>query len=356
MDTNNILQSLANLRDSLQAVESAKQQVSNNVAAYDKVRQQLVDTATLINQILSDFTSLSSSLNASQQAVETEIEASNKKILAVLNDKAISIAEESKVLVETVKNTTESIKAQLDTTVRDAIERINLATLSSGDDIKSGLQDIQSNFDKTMQSSVSAMQVEVNKFTKVLEKTQNKFDTNLNSELSSLSTAVTGHLTEMSSMVQRLSSQIDVLKKENERFERNVSSIGNIVATKLDEMLPKIGQWIDELKAQASEVRTEISAQKIALTSEIQNGAADIKGEITAASKAAKEDLKGSHEATKKRLEKMDSKLSGEIESMKQQIQTLGEQNDKNKKFIIAGIIVVLIPLMLMMLRYFKFV
>ena len=69
MDSQHILEQLASLRDNLAAIETARQQVQNNVAEYEKVRLQLSDTANSIKSIIVGFDTVFKAINAHQDSL-----------------------------------------------------------------------------------------------------------------------------------------------------------------------------------------------------------------------------------------------------------------------------------------------
>ena len=74
MDSQHILEQLASLRENLTAIESARQQVQNNVAEYEKVRLQLSDTANSIKNILDSFGAIVERIEDHQFSIVDDVE------------------------------------------------------------------------------------------------------------------------------------------------------------------------------------------------------------------------------------------------------------------------------------------
>lgn len=94
MDTQDILKSLSNLEQSLQGVESARQQVEKTVAAYDGAKLQIVNLTQEFAGISKEFNTIVSTIKNNQQVFETTLSEKVKMVFASINDKIIVMGDE----------------------------------------------------------------------------------------------------------------------------------------------------------------------------------------------------------------------------------------------------------------------
>ena len=349
MDTQQILTSLANLRENLSAIESARQQVLSNVAAYDRVQQQLADTSTNISKILKDFTAISKAVETHEKSVESYLDAKQKEIFKGLKDKANAIAKESSLMVESLRTTLASLKSELSNATEEAIKQINDNSTLSNNDLSVRLKKIHDRFSKTLESTIDSFQKETGKYCSELSKISDKFDAVLSSQLSRLATAINNHISKYESMEHELSSEIDNLKSQNAILGRNVSTIEKIIERKLDELLPQISYLFDEIKGLTSDIRGDIRTRSADLTT-------SVKGVET----SLLQDAKKNQESIRKQIEKHDEKSTNEIEALRNifqgQIVELEARTKRNLTVTVVCFILLALPLGLIFFKVFRII
>ena len=124
MDSQHILEQLASLRDNLAAIETARQQVQNNVAEYEKVRLQLSDTANSIKSIIDGFDTVVKEINAHQDSLLGDVNDSKAAILETLHKQADEIANQSQMSVESLKQSMVSLDEELSKATAAAIQQL----------------------------------------------------------------------------------------------------------------------------------------------------------------------------------------------------------------------------------------
>lgn len=349
MDTQQILSSLASLRDNLSAIETARQQVQNNVAAYDKVRQQLADTSTNITQILEDFASLVKEIDRYQASISTDMETATKDILKKLRAKADSISTESSNVVDSLKAAIASVQNELQVATDNAIQRIYESTIKTDENLDALLQQTNSQFVASTDATIKSFNHEVEGFKKEVSGISVSFDKSLSAQLSRLSTSVNDHIGKYEALNQKLKAQIDNLEKQNEVFKGSVAGLEDSISKKMDELHPTIKSLIDGLSSEVGSVKTEI------------------KSDIDCAYQKAKIDLKGSHDAIKKRIEKLEDNIAANHAKTISNIESIGSalqgqidevklQNSSIRTLTIIGFIILALPILLIFARVFKFI
>lgn len=349
MDTQQILSTLASLRDNLSAIETARQQVQNNVAAYDKVRQQLADTSTNITKILEDFTSLIKEIDAYQASISSDVETATKGILKQLKSKADSISAESTNVVDALKVTLASVQSELRVATDNAIQRIDENTIKTDENLEALFQQTNMRFVTSTEAVIKSFTQEIEAFKKHVSSLSESFDKSLSAQLGRLSTSVNDHIGKYETLNQNLKNQIDHLKNQNELFKGTVVSLEDSISKKIVELLPALKPLID------------------GLATEVVNAKGEIKSDIDSAYQKVKADLKGSHDATKKRIEKLEdkvvsnqTKITSSLESMSNalqgQIDYVKSQNSSIRTLTIVGFVILALPILLIFARIFKFI
>lgn len=344
MDTQQILSSLASLRDNLSAIETARQQVQNNVAAYDKVRLQLADTSTNITKILEDFASLVKEIDGYQASISSDVEAATKDILKQLNAKADSISSESSNVVDSLKAALSSVQNELQVATDNAIQRIDENAAKTDEILEALFQQTNSHFVASTEAAIKSFNREIESFKKQVSGISEKFGNSLSAQLGRLSTSVNDHIGKYESLNHKLKTQIDNLEKQNELFKSSVAGLEEAITKKIDELLPAIKSRID------------------ALSIEVGNSKSEIKSAIDSAYQKAKTDLKGSDDATKKRIEKLEdniaanqAKTTSNIESLGKiiqgQIDEMKSQNSSTRTLTIIGFIILALMILLIFAR-----
>lgn len=349
MDTQQILTSLASLRDNLSDIETARQQVQNNVAAYDKIRQQLADTSTDVAKILEDFSSLMREIEGYQASISTNIEEATSDILKALKKKADVISSESTIVVEALRTSLTSVQSELKTATDDAIKLIEANTVQTNQNLDNLAQETNSQLVASTEKIVKSFAKEIEKFQKQVDNISEKFDISLSAQLGQLSASVNDHIGKYESLNQELKNQITDLKSNNDALKVVISTLETSISKKIDEILPNLSSLIN------------------GVVTEIKNSTNEIQGVIDSSYQKVKTDLKGSHDATKMRIEKLDDRLSSNHNKTLSAIENSGKgihdkleevksQNGNIRTLMIIGFVVIALPILLMFARMFKFI
>lgn len=349
MDTQQVLASLASLRDNLSAIETARQQVQNNVAAYDKVRQQLADTSTNISKILEDFTSLVQEIEGYQASIFTDVKNATDDILRALKKKADAISIESASVVDSLRYALTSVQVELKTATDEAIKRIDENSIKTNQDIDSLLNQTNAYFVASTERIIKSFAKEIENFHKEMSEISDKFDKGISEQLGRLASIVNNHIGKYESLNDELRAQVEKFSGQNELFKASIASIETSINEKLGEILPKITASIDVVSTTISSAKTEL------------------KSDLDAAYLKAKNDLKGSHDATKKRIEKLEEKMDSNqsktsagidliIKSVQEQIDEIKSQNQRIRTLTIAGFVILALPILMILAKLFKFI
>lgn len=358
MDTQEILTSLAEIKENLSAIDSARKQVQNNVAAYDKVQKQLSATSANITKILSDFTSISKMVKDHEKAMESNIEYSKQEIFKILEQKALAISDESASMLDSLKNELDSLKAEVADASHIAIQRINDNVTEANSELNKSLKQIQKNFAGTINSSITAFQEELNQYNTNISRVNDSFETSVTAHLNQLSDSVNRHIEKYNNLIQSLASQIEILKTCNENLGSSISSMESTLTNKLDEFIPEISKITDQIKDLTSDIRADIRTRSSELTMEVIRTGTMLKSEIQDSVSKTKSDLIDYNEANKKRIEKLESQISSEMgllrSSLEQKINDAKKQSKASLTTTIICFLVLIMPIALILLRVFR--
>lgn len=349
MDTQQVLSSLASLRDNLSAIETARQQVQNNVAAYDKVRQQLADTSTNISKILEDFTALTQEIEGYQASISSDVKATTDDILKALKKKAETISNESANVVDSLKQALISVQNELKIATDDAVKRIDENTLKTNQDLDVLLKQTNADFVSSTESIVKSFAKEIDNFQKQISQISDKFDKGLTAQLGRFATSVNEHIGKYESLNDALRNQIDTFNGQNELLKDSIARLESSISEKIGEILPALTASID------------------GIGSVISNSKEELESGLDSTYQKIKTDLKGSHDATKKRIEKIEDKMASNqsktsagidliIKSVQEQMDEVKSQNQSNRTMMIAGFIILALPILIILARMLKFI
>lgn len=322
---NDILSILESIGQNLKAVESARQQVDRNVAAYAQINQQLSDTSSNLRKMVDSISNYNKELDRQKTSIIKE--------LSDLKD----------VLILKFREETGKIEKQLSEAPTKVIDDLNIVITT----ITNSLDKISSNFNEHF------------------EKRINDFGL-----------SVSNHLAEYREAETVLKKDIQDLEKQNQLLATTTSNLANQVGEKVEGIMPGITNLFEEQKNLTNTLKNEIGNLISDNTTEIKEstqflntaietsisknkenlkGSHDatkrslekIEGRILEDTSNLKKDIKGSHEATKKRLEGIEEQISKNNDSVKEEISDL-KKNNKNYALwngILTGIVIILLIL-----------
>lgn len=313
METQDILNMLNNLEQSLQNVESARQQVTNTVNAYEGAKSQL-------HALTVEFNEVSSELNKVYNAIRENVDSIDKTLQIKVNSIFNSISKK----VETLESTAEKIQYSfekscnssvntIENSVDNSIERLNkevdqsiakfnekvkfeLERISSIlSNLKSGTKEIQESFRNSNSIITSDLKVtlgnvakdfqtsindHISSFTRLKEELKaiingyEKYSETIIDKIESLETLVKGETTtlkaEIKTFIGNQNSQYDdIITKLKFIYEENGNLFERI--NTVDAVLKDILSSISELKSQIASHEMELLNKIDKLSEEVTN-------------------------------------------------------------------------------------
>ena len=259
MDTQQILTSLAALRDNLSAIESARSQVQANVSAYDKVQKQLADTSITISNILSGFTALTDEIKAHQQAVNDDMDSAKNDVISIFQQKALVISAESDTVVNSLKATLQSFNDNLSSTTEEIIAKISSEANECTTQINDEFQKAQAEITCTSTSAIEGFATEVGNFRDAVSSISTNFRDSLKSQLSGLSSVVDKHIQKYEDLQKTLSSEADKLKTYIDKLSEILSNFQSTVDKKITDSTNHLEELIKGVAGMVKDAKQEIA-------------------------------------------------------------------------------------------------
>lgn len=283
MDSQHILEQLASLRDNLAAIESARQQVQNNVAEYEKVRLQLSDTANSIKSIIDGFDTVVKEINAHQDSLLGDVNDSKAAILETLHKQADEIANQSQMSVESLKQSMVSLDEELSKATAAAIQQLKSNSSRSNQQLNDALDKIKGDFGKSVDSSVEVIKACVESFKKEISSASNEFEQSFNSSMALLNDAIKEHLSKYQTFEAKISEEIEKLSDERQKLEKFADKLNKTIETgfkNINEKLTAQTSQIEIIKSSTDEKLDSLASQIRDLASSSASQTEDVKGAI----------------------------------------------------------------------------
>lgn len=283
MDSQHILEQLALLRDNLAAIETARQQVQNNVAEYEKVRLQLSDTANSIKSIIDGFDTVVKEINAHQDSLLGDVNDSKAAILETLHKQADEIANQSQMSVESLKQSMVSLDEELSKATAAAIQQLKSNSSRSNQQLNDALDKIKGDFGKSVDSSVEVIKACVELFKKEVSSTSNGFDQSVNHSLGLLNDAINGHLSKYQNFETEISVETKRLSDERQKLEKFADELNKAIEVgfkTINEKLSAQTSQIEDLKSSTDKKLKSLASQIEDLASSSASQTEEVKGAI----------------------------------------------------------------------------
>ena len=252
MDSQEVLEALASLRQNLEAIDSAKKQVQSNVAAYESVRQQLSDTSKSVKDIVHNLETIFQNMEANNSSISSKIEEEASKILESIKAQARSAEEEcnniSKYLDHTMTEFDKAIAMSADQSVTKIDEALTRAIAR----LKSDAESSQNSFKTESQSCLQELKHQVECFQTTSSKMIEDNRSAIAKQLAKLADTVDRHLVEYSNLNSTLKGHIDSFQQTNDNLGKRVNELNDTI----NSLIKKIGDKIDSNQSETSHLLT----------------------------------------------------------------------------------------------------
>lgn len=263
MDSQHILEQLASLRENLTAIESARQQVQNNVAEYEKVRLQIGDTANSIKNILDSFGAIVEKIEDHQFSIVDDVEESKAAVIEILNEKSAELARQSQLSVDSLKGAVAKLDGELTKATTTAIQQLTATSSKSNRQLNDALDIIKGDFGKSVDSSIEAIKTCVESVKTDISSASNGFEQSVNHILTKLDEATKEHLKNYQDLEVEISDEIKKITAERQKLEK--------FADQLNETIESGFKTINErLETQASQIES-LASSSASQTEEVKS-------------------------------------------------------------------------------------
>lgn len=283
MDSQHIFEQLASLRENLTAIESARHQVQNNVAEYEKVRLQLSDTANSIKSIIDGFDTVVKEINSHQDSLLNDVTDSKAAILETLHKQADEIANQSQMSVESLKQSMVSLDEELSKATAAAIQQLKSTSSRSNQQLNDALDKIKGDFGKSVDSAVEVIKACVESFKKGISSASNEFEQSVNRSMALLNDAIKEHLSKYQTFEAKISEEIEKLSDERQKLEQFADKLNKTIETgfkNINEKLNAQTSQIEVIKSSTDEKLDSLASQIRDLASSSASQTEDVKGAI----------------------------------------------------------------------------
>lgn len=334
MDSNNILQSLANLRDALQGIESAKQQVTENVAAYEKVRSQLSDTADSVSEIVSEIQTLIKDVQITQSSFTDKLNLAASQILDELKSKGENITAESEHLLGDLEIKLKKVTSGIELAVDTATSQLNELSEGKQQEIASIVHTV----DKSLKDAVSEAQKELDSisadFNQKSEHHLSNIERFVDAQLKKLSSGVETHLSSYAETETKIQSQVEEIRNQASAISQTAS-----------DMVDKITSLLADNEEKLSQSLTSISDSIINAG---KNNKKDLSNELAEIASQQKNSTEGAQAAVIVQLKTTQEALISKVDVQAEMISSLVKSN---RTMTIVSIVLMVILLVLSFLK-----
>lgn len=283
MDSQHILEQLASLRENLSAIESARQQVQNNVAEYEKVRLQLSDTANSIKNILDSFGAIVEKIEDHQFSIVNDVEESKAAVIEILNEKSAELARQSQLSVDSLKGAVAKLDRELSKATTSAIQQLTATSSKSNQQLNDALDKIKGDFGKSVESSVEAIKACVESVKKDISSASNGFEQSVNHSLTTLDDATKEHLKKYQSFEAEISEEAKKITVERQKLEKFADELNQTIESgfkTINEKLESQAAQIDALTSYNKNKLSSLASQIRDLASSSASQSEEVKGAI----------------------------------------------------------------------------
>lgn len=229
MDSQEVIEALASLRQNLEAIDSAKKQVEANVGAYETVRKQLTDTAESVRTIINHIDIITETMDASATSLSDRIEVESNEIIKGLRERAEGNDKETDSILGKVEDKLNEVNNQLSSSVTDSVSKIKEICGTSTECLQKAIEKSDYKFslqaEKTLQT-ITELTERMKTESATISRT---FNDGLRETLSSLTTTVEKHMESYKDLNASLGAQIQKLKSLHDELSSKMDSLETLI-------------------------------------------------------------------------------------------------------------------------------
>lgn len=230
MDTPDILKSLSNLEQSLQGVESARQQVEKTVAAYEGARLQITNLIQEFVRISKELNTVVFTIRNNQQVLEGAISEKVESVFNNINTRVTVIGGE----LDSINNTFASNCSKTATSVKDNVSEA----------LKS--------FDEKVQNTLGDITKTLFEFKGLVSAIESEFKTNTNNSVTSVDST-------LKSITEDFQDKLNIQLKDFADLKKEIEGIVNLQKRFTSDVFAKIETETKSIKENISELDNQIN-------------------------------------------------------------------------------------------------
>lgn len=229
MDSQEVIEALASLRQNLEAIDSAKKQVEANVGAYETVRKQLADTAESVRTIINHIDSITETMDASTTSLSDRIEIESNEIIKGLRERAEGIDKETDSILWKVEEKLNEVKNQLSSSVTDSVSKVKEICGTSTESLQKAVEKADYKFSLQAEKTLQTITEMTERMKTELATISRTFNDGHRETLSSLTTTVEKHVESYKDLNASLGAQIQKLKSLHDEFSSKMDSLEALI-------------------------------------------------------------------------------------------------------------------------------
>lgn len=308
MNAQDILKTLNALEQSLQNVESARQQVTNTVNAYEGAKSQLHALVTEFSSVSTELKNVYAAINENVSSIDNTLE---EKIGEVFTD----ISCKTQGLEDTIKN----IQLVFEATCKESAQSIKDSVGGSLLKLNDGVQVVVEKFNEKAASGIESISATLEAFKFAVQQIQEDFKNAISGEFTDFKATQESVVSEFNSSVSKHMASLKLLENELQSIIDKYEEKNNSLITKINN--------VSDLVKNESKAIVEVVQGKLSLS------VGELKGSIDEASLFIGKNQNETVANTEKRLIE-------ELESLKLDLA-------KSKKFAMVCFVVIIVLLIL---------
>lgn len=257
MNAQDILKTLNALEQSLQNVESARQQVTNTVNAYEGAKSQLHALAT-------EFTSVSMELKNVYAAINENVSSIDNTLQEKIGEVFADIRRKTQGMEDTIKN----VQIVFEATSKEAAQSIKDSVGGSLLKLNDGVQAVVESFNEKATSEVGSISTTLEAFKFAAQQMQEDFSNAISGEtadlkaiqesvVSEFNSSVSKHMASLKLLENELQSIIDKYEEKNNSLLTKINNVSDLVKNEskaiVDVVQGKLSSSVGELKGSIDE-------------------------------------------------------------------------------------------------------
>ncbi len=296
MDAQDILKSLNKLEQSLQNVESARQQVTNTVNAYEEAQVQLqalnVEFATVSSELKNVYTAVKDNVSSIDNTLKEKMDSAFSKI----NDE-----------IDSLKNAASGILSTFDASCKQCAKAISDSVNESSQHLNSDIDDSIAKFNQKATVEIERIAAVLAEFQSVSQEMQSQFNNTLSDVSDSQKKTQEEILSHLTTSVNEHLSSFTNLQHELE-----------VIICKYDELNKALIAKIDGLSAAIKEERASMTSALQSIQSDQKNLFDNLFDNLKSLRESVINELTSLHEYTTKTADSISEHFNAIDEAFKE--------------------------------------